>query len=903
MSALFSNIIFLNPWILAGLLTVPLLWFLLRITPPAPKRITLPTTRFLAGLVPDSQTPSQTPWWILLLRLLIAALVILALAHPVHNPSASLPGSGPVRVVIDNGWSAAQIWDKQIRAAQETAAQAGRENRDLYILTTANLPGKETPSYEGPLSAAQAEGILKALKPLPWPTDYGAALSLIDESTHQPLYSLWFSDGLEAQNLFQLAQKLGAQGGLSYISPAPENLPLALKLPDDLTPELQIAVNATDQTALHLPITLQALSEDGRILDRASLMLGPETQDKIATFDLPETLRNEVTQFRIAGRSGAGATFILDERFRKRAVGIIGADDGAETKPFIDALYYLTRALEPYTTIHTGNFDDILKQTPSVLILPDVSGMSADMLNQLEDWVKNGGTLLRFAGPNMAQAQGPAFLTPVPLRAGERSLSGSLSWTEAQKIEDFPESSPLYGIPIHEDITVKKQVLAEPVQDLDEKTWARLADGTPLITAAPLDKGTLILVHTTASPDWSDLALSGVYVEILRRVVSLSGLNQSANLQNSGALKPIWVFDGFGAVQSPDHTVRSIPASEFSDTMPDPSHPPGLYGRGGYNQALNLGEHIPQLKTPQNIPAGTLQKHYGENYERDLMPLLLYAALILLIADWMIMIVLSLNLLPLARFAAIALVVLSITPAHASDMEYDLKYSQGLYLAYIETGDPSLNTLAQNGLENLVSVLERRTSVEPQGVVAVNPETDTLAFFPLIYWPVSTTQKTLSPQALNNVQSYLDHGGTILFDTRDQNYAKSSLTGTPNAEALRRIVGSLNVPALEPIPDDHVLGRSFYLLDQFPGRYSGGTLWVESDSAGGRDGVSSVIIGSHDWAGAWASERSNRSSLSGGSRQQELAYRFGVNVMIYALTGNYKADQVHVPYILERLGQ
>ena len=77
MMQIFSNLIFLNPWILSGLLVLPVLWFLLRITPPAPRLVTLPTVRFLAGLIPETQTPDKTPWWILLLRLLIAALVII----------------------------------------------------------------------------------------------------------------------------------------------------------------------------------------------------------------------------------------------------------------------------------------------------------------------------------------------------------------------------------------------------------------------------------------------------------------------------------------------------------------------------------------------------------------------------------------------------------------------------------------------------------------------------------------------------------------------------------------------------------------------------------------------------------------------------------------------------------
>ncbi len=116
----------------------------------------------------------------------------------------------------------------------------------------------------------------------------------------------------------------------------------------------------------------------------------------------------------------------------------------------------------------------------------------------------------------------------------------------------------------------------------------------------------------------------------------------------------------------------------------------------------------------------------------------------------------------------------------------------------------------------------------------------------------------------------------------------------------------VDIPPLVPVPPDHVLTKAFYLMPDFPGRYAGGTLWVEAGLGADNDGVTSILIGSNDWAGAWAVDALGRPInvvVPGGARQREMAYRFGVNLVMYALTGNYKADQVHVPFILERLGQ
>ena len=114
------------------------------------------------------------------------------------------------------------------------------------------------------------------------------------------------------------------------------------------------------------------------------------------------------------------------------------------------------------------------------------------------------------------------------------------------------------------------------------------------------------------------------------------------------------------------------------------------------------------------------------------------------------------------------------------------------------------------------------------------------------------------------------------------------------------------LPPLVPVPPDHVLTKAFYLLQEFPGRWDGGTLWIQQPDERINDGVSPIIIGGNDFAAAWAIDSTHRPLypvVPGGDRQREMAFRFGINLVMYALTGNYKADQVHVPAILERLGQ
>ena len=184
--------------------------------------------------------------------------------------------------------------------------------------------------------------------------------------------------------------------------------------------------------------------------------------------------------------------------------------------------------------------------------------------------------------------------------------------------------------------------------------------------------------------------------------------------------------------------------------------------------------------------------------------------------------------------------------------------------------------------------------------VAIDPGTQELAYFPLIYWPVTDNTPVIRPDTAAKLNSYLKSGGTIFFDTRDQGGANF---GT---KRLEEIAKHLNVPLLRAVPSDHVLTRTYYLLREFPGRWAGGRLWVAREGSRVNDGVSSVIVGGHDWAAAWALDDERKPLypvVPGGERQREMAFRFGINLVMYVLTGNYKADQVHVPAIMERLGQ
>jgi hypothetical protein len=257
-----------------------------------------------------------------------------------------------------------------------------------------------------------------------------------------------------------------------------------------------------------------------------------------------------------------------------------------------------------------------------------------------------------------------------------------------------------------------------------------------------------------------------------------------------------------------------------------------------------------------------------------------------------------------------------LTPAQEA---FAMKATEKTHLAYIVTGDAEVDAVSKAGLQGLSIFLAQRTALEPGEPMGLDPAHDELAFFPLIYWPVAPNAANPTQSALEHIGTYMKRGGTVLFDTRDAIDAPAggSDTSTPGMVALRSILSSLDIPELEPVPRDHVLTKTFFLLRDFPGRFTTGRMWVEALPRGDQDddtkrparagdGVSSILITSNDLVGAWAVRPDGQAMLPlvpGEPRQRDFAFRAGVNIVMYALTGNYKADQVHIPALLERLGQ
>lgn len=910
-----GSLAFLSPLWLGALAALPILWWLLRVTPPAPKHVSFPAISLLLQIKPKEETPARTPWWLLLLRLAIAALVILALAHPLLNPQAQLGGSGPLVLVVDDGWASARGWESRRRTLDGLLDRAERANRPTILLATAAGVSGDTPRPSRLAPANETRTFVAALQPKPWPVDRAAARRAVEALpiTEQGTV-VYLSDNIEDGQFVGFVRALARLGAVEVLRDQPRAA-ARLALPPATDPSA-LTLNARRLAGAGAEgIAFRLLADDGRLLAREPVLFADGETRASTRLVLPPEIRNRATRLEIEGEASAGAVILLDERFRRRPVGVVTSNAAERAQPLLAETYYLQRALNPLADVRIGAAGDLLQRELAVLVLADTGRLPDGEFAAINDWVRKGGLLLRFAGPRLAEAVDE--LVPVTIRAGgSRAFGGALTWAQPAGLAAFEPASPFAGLNVPADVKVTRQVLAEPSLDLPQRTWARLADGTPLVTADRRGDGWVVLVHTTANPDWSSLALSGLFVEMLQRIVSLS--QGIVGEGGSGMLPPVAALDGFGRLDTPPPSAAGISAAEIAGMPASARHPPGWYGGETARRALNLAANLAAYAPIGELPAEATAGEYAADREIDVKPWLLLAALLLLLLDLAV----SLWLRGAAwrpRSAASAAVLIAMLALAAGDALAQQRQQQqqprredeasmiatlSTHLAYIRSGINDVDEVTRAGLVGLGAVLSRRTAIDPGPPVEIDLESDELSFFPLIYWPIVPEAPRPTAEGIARVQRYLKGGGMIMFDTREVEFARPGAGGSPASQRLREILRGLDLPPLAPIPQGHVLTKAFYLLGDFPGRYAGAPVWVESDERATNDGVSSVIIGAHDWAAAWATDRQGRplyAAVPGGETQREYAVRFGVNVAMYALTGNYKGDQVHVESILERM--
>jgi hypothetical protein len=915
------TITFATPLLLFAMLALPILWLLLRAVPPAPIKRYFPGVILLLGLTDKIQTSDRTPWWLSLLRMLALGLIITGLAGPVLNPQNMPDKRGDLLILLDGGWASARDWKAHQTLLDQVLRQAENDARPVAILQLA-IP--QAPNFQ---NSKIWLGRLKSFQPQPWSPSATGMVEVLKTLGDQQFDSLWLSDGVAQPGRASLLSALNQRGEVKVIE---TRQPLFALEPAKLADGLITLHALRLETGHEHAITLRVHSTDPggqpQILTRVKATFDRDQKRIPVHIRLPTELRERVSHFDIEGQVGAAAVALTGNSLLRHEVALISDMQDHEGLELLSPLHFIKKAFSPTADVLTGQLTTLLSANPELVVLANIAKLSKAEDRNLTQWVNQGGLLLRFAGPKLAASDlsrdSVHPLMPVRLRAGGRTVGGAMSWGAPKSLAAFPPSSPFFGLEIPPDVRVSAQVLAQPDPLLSQRVIAALSDGTPLVTRKRLGSGQIVLFHVTANAEWSSLPLSGLFVQMLDRLSqSVATATSDAQALQGTIWKPEQTLTALGQLE-PASRLPGVAGEELFSAPLSKELRPGLYSHVKESAARNVLSPDSEL-LPAEWPLGTNLHGLTEQSETPLGGWCLLLAIVALLID--VIATLGLTGQLASSTVVIGLMTLPSGTRTAEAQQQDDAVSQQAFLAsseltlaYIQTGDAQVDAVSKAGLEGLSQTLFARTSVEPATPAGLDLERDALVFYPLIYWPMTPNQTVPSQQAYHKLNAFMRSGGMILFDSRD-----GDITGygaaSPNGRQLQKITFGLDIPLLEAIPPDHVLTRTFYLMQDFPGRYTAPKIWVEAAPQAAQkvdgmpfrnlnDGVSPVVIGGNDWAAAWAQDAQGNPMFQVGrtsqdSHQRELAYRFGINLVMHVLTGNYKSDQVHVPALLDRLGQ
>ena len=310
---------FTAPWLLAGLAALPILWILLRAVPPAPIRRRFPGVALLLGLQDDETQTDRTPWWLLLLRTLAIAAIILGFAGPVLNPTKDEGGTGPLLVLIDGAWADARDWSRRIDRVAAVLDKAGTEARPVAVVQTTDLPEEGLPFQAARDWSAQLAG----LQPRPWEVDAGDITAWAG-GLDGAFDTLWVSNGVAADWRGSVLDALESRGDVQvFESPSPV---YALRPAEIDGGEITLTL-LRNRPGPNPEVSLSAVGLDPngveRELARTSATFTDDSDIATATLVLPPELRNRITRFQIAGQRSAGAVSLTDDGLKRREVALI----------------------------------------------------------------------------------------------------------------------------------------------------------------------------------------------------------------------------------------------------------------------------------------------------------------------------------------------------------------------------------------------------------------------------------------------------------------------------------------------------------------------------------------------------------------------------------------------------
>jgi len=893
-----------NYYALLGLLALPLVFFIVKLFPPTPKKFFFSSFFLINKIEKVSVTKKKFPLWLIIFRIILITLIILFFCKPYLNISENKNSTETVKnyiIVADIGWSISKEWDKFKNIVNAISIEAEKQNKKIIFYHSNSKNYNKPKVFETTQSINQ---YLNKINPVPWQFENSNFKEIIKQNNNFENNKTFFIySKFDRKNYNEQIKDLDFiyKKVKNKILIDPVESIIYLKNVSISKESVIFEVSRHAQSKIPTEFSVRITSINNQIVFKKKFVL--EQNQTIFYFNekFPLKVLNQIHKIEIVEQNHAGAKYYFDDYSKKKKIGLYTENTQYRENFLLSPLYYLEKSLEKDNILKVGNLDQLIKFDCSVIIIPDKGKIPKKDHLKLNNWLTKGGTIIRFASTKLAN-NSISFLPASNLLMAVRNLGGPLIMEEALKISPFKKTSIFHGLPVPKDITFKKQLIIDSNNN-NLLIAASLSDNTPLVSLGNIEKGKVFLFHITANNDWSNLPLSSLFSEMLQRIILLSEKKITKSVKSLSLTKEI---NGYGNLNNTLKNSILKDAALLKKITPSENYLPGIYENNELTVALNLSDKI----VDKNFK-NSFDKNYEilTNFKKqilDLRPILIKIILFMFIIDMLISMILKSNFNFISSFYKnknlLSLFFLLMFFLN-SNVIYSENFSKDTFLAYVKTNDKKLNAISNSGLNTIKNLLKTRTSISPVAIIEIDIIKDPLYSIPFLYWPLPEDLIELDVKTITKIKNYLANGGMILFDVIG--FSRESFNLDNNKfKSIKDFLSSIEAADLTPIPKNHTLTKSFYLLKKFPGRWDNKNLLVENSSLELNDGVNSVILGFNDWASAWALDSNNDplfSVVPGGERQREASYRFGINITMYALTGNYKSDQIHYKSILNRL--
>ena len=896
----FINIIgFSNYYALLGLALTPVIWIIVKSLPPVPKSFNFSSFFLLEKIDHDNSKNKKTPLWLVLFRTFLFILIVFFFSKPFLKNENSITGEKYEKYIIvaDIGWSIAKDWDKFKEIVLAIGKEAEKNKKKIVFFHSKLVSYKEARIFN---TSDYLNNYLENISPLPVQLKSSSLNKLIKKDNFFKNSQVFFIsskfDFINFADQFKSINNLkNRNNNYHFINPVETILIIkSIKITQD---KIKCEIFRLGKNKFKQDFFLKIETVNKEVIYRNAHTIKKNKNIEIINLSFPIEIINQIESIRLVGQNHAGAKYYFDDFSKKKNIAILTNNEFYNQSPLLSPIYYIKKSLHPKHTIKIEKIENIINQDYSTIIIPGKIKIPNELNDRLNKWLLEGGTLIRFAEEGMV-GKYSSFLPYQETYSRIRYIDSQLTINNKLIISAFEKDSIFYGIEIPRDINFNKQLIFE-VNSEQVNILAKLNDNTPLVSMKKFGDGEIILFHIGANNDWSNLPISSLFSDILNRVLLFSKNSKSYNLNNLNLNKEI---DGFGNLITPKRIVSIDNFEKLKTLKPSIENPPGKYENNQISIFLNLATNITDYTTEKNN--SIVDTSYSFETSRDLSPTILKIILSMFILDILITIMIKNNVSYLRIFARKKGLLVFIIFFLAC-IKIDNVIANQTYLAYIKINNNQINKVSAIGLENIRNLLETRTSINAKGVIGLDIKSDNIFSYPFIYWPLTRNLLDIKKPEIIKIKNYLNNGGIIVFDVIEFSRDTFNLK-EKKFQNIRNFLYDIGADELSLIPEDHTLTKSFYLLSKFPGKWDNKILFIENSNLEYKDGVSSIILGFNDWAKAWAIDKNNIPLfpvVPGGERQRELSYRFGINIAMYALTGNYKSDQIHLKSILKRLNK